>query len=97
MTEPRRNRRPSAKFVLWTPALPFPALSPLATYSYEAEGQAGQKAAQVVQVRKVIKRRVVTTVVGGSGGSAVSSGPVSSVAAEPEPEPAPEPVVTSAS
>ena len=97
MTEPRRNRRPSAKFVFWSSVLLFAALFALVTYSYEAEGQAGQKAAQVVQVRKVIKRRVVTTVVGGSGGSAVSSGPVSSVAAEPEPEPAPEPVVTSAS
>lgn len=97
MTEPRRSLRPSARFVFWGSVLLFAALFALVTYRYEAEGAAGQKAAQAVHVRKVIKRRVVTTIVGGSG---VSSGPVSStgsIAVEPEPEPAPEPVVTSAS
>ena len=96
MTEPRRSRRPSARFVLWGSVLLFAALFALVTYRYEAEGTVGQKAAQAVQVRKVIKRRVVTTVVGAPGGETVTAGPVSSagsVAAEPEPEP----VVTSSS
>jgi len=93
MTEPRRHRRPPAKLVFWSSVLLFAALFALVTYSYEAESQTGKKAAQAVQVRKVIERRVVTTVVGGSGGETATASPVttSSEAA------APEPVVTSAS
>ncbi|HEX5988958.1 MAG TPA: hypothetical protein VFY75_01925 [Solirubrobacterales bacterium] len=100
MTETRRHRRPPARLVFWSSVLLFAALFALVTYRYEAEGTVGQKAAQPVQVHKVIKRRVVTTIVGGSGGSTVSSAPAassSSVSAEPEPEPEPEPVVTSSS
>lgn len=95
MTEPRRHRRPPAKLVFWSSALLFAALFALVTYSYEAESQTGKKAAQAVQVRKVIKRRVVTTVVGGNGGEAATA-TASPVTTSSEAA-APEPVVTSAS
>ena len=100
MTEPRpkakRQRRPPASVVFWGSVLLFAALFALLTYRFEAESTVGQQTAQAVQVRKVIKRRIVTTIVGGSGGSTVSTGPVSSsTSAAPAAEA--EPVVTSAS
>jgi hypothetical protein len=100
MTEPRpqakRQRKPSASLVFWASVLLFAALFALLTYRFEAESQAVEPTAQAVQVRKVIKRRVVTTIVGGSGGSTVSTGPVSSSTSS-APAAESEPVVTSAS
>jgi hypothetical protein len=93
MTEPRRHRRPPASLVFWGSVLLFTVLFALLTYRLEEEGSARQTV-RAVQVRKVIKRRVVTTIVPGSGGSAVSSGPVSSSSSLAAGS---EPVVTSAS
>jgi len=97
MTEPaKRQRKPPASLVFWGSVLLFTALFALLTYRFEAESQATQPAAQAVQVRKVIKRRVVTTIVGGTGGGSVTAGPVSSTASS-LPVAETEPVVTSAS
>jgi len=94
MTESRRHRRPPARLVFWSSVLLFAALFALLTYRFGAESATGRQAARAVQVRKVIKRRVVTTIVPGSGASTVSSGPVSSSSSLAAGS---EPVVTSAS
>jgi hypothetical protein len=86
MTEARRPNlpgRPSGAHVFWASILLFAALFALLTYRF-AVGQdpslAGATAAapQPVQVRKVIKRRVVTTIVPTPGANTVSAGPASS-------------------
>lgn len=97
MTEPaKRHRKPPASLVFWGSVLLFAALFALLTYRFEAESQTSQPVAQAVQVRKVIKRRVVTTIVGGTGANSVSTGPVSSSTSS-LPAAETEPVVTSAS
>lgn len=78
MTEAARTRRPRASFVFWGSILLFAALFALLVYRFSAEQQASQPVAQAVKVRKVIKRRVVTTIVPTPGQNSVSSGPVSS-------------------
>jgi len=60
MTEPRRPRRPGAAPVLWGSLALFAVLFALLTY--QLSSATGSAPRQVVQ-RKVIKRRVVTTVV----------------------------------
>jgi len=92
MTERRRSKRPSPKPVFWASILLFAAIFALLALRFPAEQPAGAAARQV-HVRKVIKRRVVTTVVPSPGENAISAGPVSSSSYSP----APEPVVTSAS
>jgi hypothetical protein len=78
MTEPTRSKRPPARLVFWSSILLFTALFALLTYSFAAEQSASRPTARAVQVRKVIKRRVVTTIVPSPGQNSVSSGPVSS-------------------
>lgn len=81
MTEPvrpARSGRPRASLVFWGSILLFAALFALLVYRFSLEQRASQPTAQTVQVRKVIKRRVVTTIVPSPGQNTVSSGPVSS-------------------
>ena len=81
MTEPATAkrpapRRPSSARVYWASVLLFTALFALLTYSFASEQKT--PAAPVVQVRKVIKRRVITTIVPTPGKNSVSAGPVTS-------------------
>jgi anti-sigma-K factor RskA len=93
MTEANRSKRPSASLVFWASVLLFTALFALLSYRFAVEQSASQATAPVVQVRKVIKRRVVTTIVPSPGRNSVSSGPVSSSSYSAGAEP----VVTGAS
>lgn len=91
MTE-RRSKRPPASLVFWASILLFAALFALLAYRFSAEQAA--PTAQPVQVRKVIKRRVVTTIVPSPGENTVSTSPVSSTSSSYS---GAEPVVTSSS
>jgi len=93
MTEARRPGRPRASRVFWGSILLFAALFALLVYRFSLEQQTAQPTAQPVQVRKVIKRRVVTTIVPSPGQNTVSSGPISSSSYSAGAEP----VVTGAS
>ena len=93
MTEATRSKRPPASIVFWASVLLFAALFALLAYRFSAEQQASQATAGAVQVRKVIKRRVVTTIVPSPGENTVSAGPVSSSSYSAGAEP----VVTSSS
>lgn len=79
------TRRPRSARVYWAAVLLFTGLFALLTYSFA--GEQATPATPIVQVRKVIKRRVVTTIVPSPGQNRVSAGPVSSsgysAAAEP--------------
>jgi hypothetical protein len=77
MTE-ARSKRPRASLVFWGSILLFAALFALLVYRFSLEQQATQPTAQTLQVRKVVKRRVVTTIVPSPGQNTVSSGPISS-------------------
>lgn len=82
MTESRPSRRPGAAPVFWVSILLFAALFAFLTYRFSI-GQdpslAGTTAtAQPVKVRKVIKRRVITTIVPTPGTNTVSTGPATS-------------------
>lgn len=92
MTERRRPRRPSSKPVIWASILLFATLFVLLAFRFAAE-QSASAAAGDVHVRKVIKRRVVTTIVPSPGENTVSAetGGSSSYSSTPEP------VVTSSS
>lgn len=78
MTKSTASRRPRASRVFWGSILLFAALFALLAYRFSLEQKATQPTAQTVQVRKVIKRRVVTTIVPSPGQNSVSSGPISS-------------------
>jgi len=95
MTEPAAKPavapRPRSARVYWVSVLLFAALFALLTYRFASEQ--ATRAAPIVQVRKVIKRRVVTTIVPTPGQNSVSAGPVSSSGYSAGAEP----VVTSAS
>jgi len=77
MTRPAA-RRPWASLVFWGSILLFAALFALLVYRFSLEQQANRPTAQTVQVRKVVKRRVVTTIVPSPGRNTASSGPISS-------------------
>ena len=94
MTESRRPRRPSFAPVFWGSVALFAVLFALLTYQLSA---ASAPAPQPVLVRKVIKRRVVTTVVPTPGAASVSSGPVLTSSAPVESSAGAAPVTTSAS
>jgi len=94
MTEPVRSKRPPASLVFWASILLFAALFALLAYRFPVEQSASQTTARAVQVRQVIKRRVVTTIVPSPGQNTVSAGPVSSSSSSSV---GAEPVVTSAS
>lgn len=70
------GRRSRSARVYWVSVLLFTALFALLTYSFASEQKT--PAAPVVQVRKVIKRRVITTIVPTPGKNSVSAGPVTS-------------------
>lgn len=93
MTESTRIKRPRASLVFWSSIVLFAALFALLVYRFSEEQSASQPTAQAVQVRKVIKRRVVTTIIPSPGQDTVSSGPVSSSSYSSGAEP----VVTGAS
>lgn len=102
MTEARPNRRPGAGPVFWTSLLLFCVLLGLLTYRFSI-GQdpsgAGASSAAPAPVRKVIVRRVVTTVVPAAPGEAVlaagGAAPPLGVAPESEAVPISEPVTSS--
>jgi hypothetical protein len=98
MTDPRRGRRPGPGAVLWGSIALFAALFALLTYqlSIGADPSLSGSTASVagpVQVRKVIKRRIVTTIVPTPGANSVSTGPATSSSYGASAEP----VTTSAS
>ncbi len=76
-----RSRRPGPAAVLWGSVALFAALFALLTYQLSTgkdPSLSSASAARPVLVRKVVKRRVVTTVVPTPGASTVTSGPVTS-------------------
>jgi len=85
------GRRSRSARVYWASVILFTALFALLTYRFASEQTT--PAAPVVQVRKVIKRRVITTIVPTPGQNSVSAGPVTSSASYGGAEP----VVTGAS
>jgi hypothetical protein len=97
MTDSRRSRRPGPAAVLWGSIALFAVLFALLTYQLSAgpnSALTGSTAtARPVQVRKVIKRRVVTTIVPTPGANKVTSGPLTSSVTSSGPAP----VATSAS
>lgn len=71
MTEPaRKARRPSPALVIWGSVLLFAALFALLTYRLSASQP---PAPRPELVRKVVKRRVVTTIVPSPGRNSVAS------------------------
>lgn len=82
MTEASRPSRPGGARVFWVSILLFAALFALLTYRFAAGQDPSLRGttatAQPVQLRKVIKRRVVTTIVPTPGANSVSAGPASS-------------------
>ncbi|HEX3239006.1 MAG TPA: hypothetical protein VHR18_02585 [Solirubrobacterales bacterium] len=100
MTDARRSsRRPGPGAVLWGSVALFAVLFALLTFQLSSASEpstSGATAAAPVQVRKVIKRRIVTTIVPSPGATSVSSGPVTSSEQAPE-EALAEPVTTGAS
>ncbi|HEX8752705.1 MAG TPA: hypothetical protein VF731_04735 [Solirubrobacterales bacterium] len=82
MTEPRpATRKPGAAPVFWASVLLFAALFALLTWRFSIgkdPSLSGATASRPVQVRKVIKRRVVTTIVPTPGANTVTSGPATS-------------------
>lgn len=99
MTEPApasRPGRPGAGPVFWSSAVLFAVLFGFLAYRFSVGADpslSGAAAPRPVEVRKVIKRRVVTTVVPGPGANTVVNGPTSSATLAA----ATEPVTTSAS
>jgi len=92
MTEPaRRARRPSPALVVWSSVVLFAALFALLTYQLAASEP---PPARPELVRKVVKRRIVTTIVPSPGQNSVSS---SGGAIAEAPAEAAAPVVTGAS
>ena len=84
MTERRPTRRPRAAPVVWASTLLFAALFALLTYDLSLAGPPS-KGTPAPLVRKVIKRRVVTTIVPTPGENTVSSSPVSYSSSAPAP------------
>ena len=76
MTERSRPRRPRAAPVVWASTLLFAALFALLTYNLSLAGPPSQNTTAPL-VRKVIKRRVITTIVPTPGENTVSSSPAS--------------------
>jgi hypothetical protein len=71
--------RPSPAMVIWGSIALFAVLFALLTYQLSVPSGPSQRP---VLVRKVVKRRVVTTVVPTPGSTSVSSGPVTTSAPE---------------
>lgn len=94
--QPRPTRKPGGALVFWASAALFAVLFALLAFQLSA-GTTGSVAttSRPVQVRKVIKRRIVTTVVPSPGVNRVVSGPATS--SESAVEAPAEPITTSAS
>ncbi len=89
----RPPRRPGPGAVLWGSLALFAVLFALLTYQLSAAPTSGSTTGSgPVAVRKVIKRKVITTIVPTPGKNQVVSSPATSTV-----EAAPEPVTTSAS
>jgi hypothetical protein len=71
MTESRRPRRPGPAAVIWGSIALFAILFALFTYQLSVPSEPQQQ----ILVRKLVKRRVVTTVVPTPGASTVTAGP----------------------
>lgn len=71
------SRRPGPAAVIWGSLALFCVLFALLTYQLSANLGATATAPRPTLVRKVVKRRVVTTVVPTPGRSTVTAGPVS--------------------
>jgi hypothetical protein len=101
MTERSRARRPRPAPVIWGSVVLFAVLFAFLTYQLAVgrDPALGAKASasdrRPVVIRRVIKHRIVTTVVPTPGVSSVSSAPTTALPAPVAPAPAP--VVTSAS
>ena len=83
MTERSRVRRPGPGAVIWGSIALFAVLFALLTYQLSSGADPSlsgfaNAAPQPIQVRKVIKRRVVTTIVPTPGANSVTSGPATS-------------------
>jgi hypothetical protein len=83
MTDGRPARRPSPGSVLWGSIALFAALFALLTYQLSIGADpslsgSASAAARPVVLRKVIKRRIVTTIVPTPGANTVSNGPLNS-------------------
>jgi hypothetical protein len=78
MTDARRNRRPGPGAVLWGSIALFAVLFALLTHQLAGASLSPSGPARAVQMRKVIERRVVTTIVPSPGANSVTSGPVTS-------------------
>jgi hypothetical protein len=70
-----RGRRPGPGAVIWGSIALFAALFAFLTYQL---GSTSGVASSPVTVRKIVKRRVVTTILPTPGASSVTSGPVTS-------------------
>lgn len=95
MTDRPRPGRPSPAPVFWVSTLLFAALFAVLTYRFSVgqDPSLAASATRPVELRKVIKRKVVTTVVPSPGADTVVAGPTSSATLAS----ASEPVTTSAS
>jgi hypothetical protein len=90
MTEPRSApSKPGGAAVFWASLALFGVLFALLTYQLSKAGAAGGGAVATapVQLRKVVKRRIVTTVIPSPGVDRVTTGPTTTsggeIAAEP--------------
>jgi hypothetical protein len=108
MTERPRNERPRARRpsfapVFWGSIALFAVLFALLAYQLSSGNDpslgalASGNASRPVLVRKVVKRRIVTTIVPTPGASGVSSGPVTTSSAPVVSSSGSAPVTTSAS
>lgn len=79
-SRPRAGRKPGAAPVFWASVLLFAALFAFLTYQFSVgkDPSLTATATRPVQVRKVIKKRIVTTVVPTQGENTVTSGPATS-------------------
>jgi hypothetical protein len=90
MTEPRPTvTKPGGAAVFWVSLALFGVLFALLTYQLSRAGATGGGAVATgpVQVRKVVKRRVVTTVIPSPGVDRVTSGPTTTSGGEIPSEP----------
>ncbi|MGH2936905.1 MAG: hypothetical protein ACRDPE_02155 [Solirubrobacterales bacterium] len=88
MTEARPTGRSGGTAVFWSSAALFAVIFALLTFQLSSAGGSGSTGTtQPVQVRKVIKRRIVTTVVPSPGVTQVNPGPATTATAEVPSEP----------
>jgi hypothetical protein len=99
----KRPRRPSFAPVFWSSISLFAVLFALLAYQLSSGNDpslgaaAGGTASRPVLVRRIVKRRIVTTVVPNPGASSVSSGPVTTSSAPVVSSSGSAPITTSAS